>query len=970
MTPYRSIVGVGLMAAVVSVLAAACGGGNGGSPPPTSTPVPAPTATRTAVPTPTTAAGGVSALLVLNQNVTASGSDALGAPPQQWRESPDSGSFDRSLAAANWSIDGAGDKQGVTGPDGRFTTGPLSPGPHTLQVAKTLDGNLASFSVPFTVGDDGGSEVVVEVSWGQAKSISTYMHDGSQWRDTHGPGGNWVNISDGRISAFGNGVRTYTDADGDGLFDVAPCGPEPVTCANNDPQCTDFANCPCTPVCLTCTHAPYPCGADGTCTQAGDLCVCAPSCVGCKDCGQRVCASGCAPVRIMAITVTTALPIPLTVGQQQMLAAAFRLSSGNEFDLTAIADWHSSDGAVASIDSWGQVTALAAGTTELTASVGSLSSAALPLSVVARPPLRKIHIQNVSCIFPLGAPAVDAGVAEALPPTGVRTDILPVPNCGEVIQVGGTLQFRAIGEFDNGYYQDISDEVRWQVVPPEVGSVVAGLFTALHEGTAALTAALDSVVSDAAKIRVVTQASVVALSIYADNGGFAVLAGGAAPAPVASGMPCYTAEAAATSAGAPCCCPGPLAGASAAPCRCNYALNVLRGDRLQFHATAQYDTGAWKDVTKLATWGSSDASVASIDTAGVMTAVRAGDAFINAVFDGVTSDPADIRVVDQATLQSLFIYQEGADRVVAKGEQRFFHANGSYDIGISRDVTKEAVWRSSDDGVGGFDSPGVFSARAAGTVQVWAELDGERSNLWSLEVYATSALTYCDPSRINRAVWSDDFNRVTLESDCAFYSQPGIATVRYSVTEIQPHGGIFSPCLDLYVFAAKTKVRTIREQGCGDPFLPAAAVGRDQEVLKYQLRAFWDLKDEAGTLVAPGAYTIYGRFYLYYDPVVSIEVTVLAPGHETPTPGGATLAPGSATPTPSPGPVCTPPLCASDETFYCPGVCPGGCGTTCATRPPTPPSDGGFTPTPPPALPPPSLPPELATTPTPTAAKL
>lgn len=49
---------------------------------------------------------------------------------------------------------------------------------------------------------------------------------------------------------------------------------------------------------------------------------------------------------------------------------------------------------------------------------------------------------------------------------------------------------------------------------------------------------------------------------------------------------------------------------------------------------------------------------------------------------------------------------------------------------------------------------------------------------------------------------------------------------------------------------------------------------------------------------------------------------------------------GSATNTPTPlplfetstpHPVCTPPACAPDEIYHCPGDCPGGCGTTCAT---------------------------------------
>lgn len=38
---------------------------------------------------------------------------------------------------------------------------------------------------------------------------------------------------------------------------------------------------------------------------------------------------------------------------------------------------------------------------------------------------------------------------------------------------------------------------------------------------------------------------------------------------------------------------------------------------------------------------------------------------------------------------------------------------------------------------------------------------------------------------------------------------------------------------------------------------------------------------------------------------------------------------------PTPFPVCTPPACAPDEVYYCPGECPGGCGTTCATATPS-----------------------------------
>ena len=258
---------------------------------------------------------------------------------------------------------------------------------------------------------------------------------------------------------------------------------------------------------------------------------------------------------------------------------------------------------------------------------------------------------------------------------------------------------------------------------------------------------------------------------------------------------------------------------------------------------------------------------------GTLTAAAAGESDVTASFDGITSDPAHVTVVASATLQSLWIWQSG-DHVVAKNDQRFFTANGSYDIGFGRDVTKDATWRTSDASIARFDAPGVLTGVGAGNVEVWAELDGVASDRVALEVFETSELDYCDPANVNRGTWSDGFNRVLLESDCATYARPGVAALRFTVTEATSPGGIFDPCLDLYVFQGERKVRTIREEGCGEAFTPAPADGGSDEVLKYQVRAFWDLKDDAGTPVAPGDYQIHGRFYLYYDPVVSLTVRI------------------------------------------------------------------------------------------------
>ncbi len=935
------------LSAALTLLLAACGS-DSGSPPPTATPTvtavrtatatptrtatsvaiphPSPSGTRTPTTIPTTTptqSAAVSGLVVVNRTVMSGPGDVLGAPPPEWSGSPDNAPFDRSLGNADWSIPEA-DKQGVTGPDGRFALSGLAPGHYSFQVTKTLDGNLATMSFPFSVGDNGAADVVAEVSLGLVRSVSTYTRAGAQVQEIRGPYGSWLTTQDGHVRELGDPSRSFVDPDGDGQFVPTPCFAN-VTSCRADSECGPDRACRCTEGCPSCPNVcnpgvcvpfgatpPYSCDATSKCTGPGERCVCVPSCPACDDCVRSLCVPGCTPVQMTAITITGA-PSQLIVGQQGGAFARALFSDGGFLDVTYLATWHSSNDAVVTVDSWGTVVAHGVGQATLTATIGTLSSAPWSVEVVARPSLQRIDLQNISCIYPLGVPT-DFG---SKPPVAAPSDsaiLQPRPSCGPVVQIGKTVQFRALGEFANGYYQDITDEVQWQASPAAVGTVVGGLFTAQQAGTTTITASLDGVVSDGTEIRVVTEPTVTALSIYADNGIIAFVDGG--PQRVDVAIPCAIA-----SPSGQCCCPGPLYDAAVNPCDCGYSITVLRGDQVKFRATAQYDTGEFRDVTDQVTWRSTNAAAATIDVQGVMTAIEAGDATIDATLGSAVSNTVGAHVVNQAALQFLYIYQDGTDRVVAKGDQRFFKATGNYDIGFGRDVTSSATWRSSDDAIGGFDTPGVFTARAAGMVQVWAELDGTQSDRVSLEVYETSDITYCDPAHVNRAVWSDNFNLVTLESDCGAYRQPGVAGLRYTVAELQPHGGIFDPCLDLYVYQGDKRVRTIREEGCGVPFLAANAPEHDAAVLKYQLRAFWDLKGDDGQAVAPGTYTIYGRFYLYYDPVVSIAVEVLSPDGTLPTP--------MPTRTATPRALCTPVFCPTGVLICPDDNCPGGCGYVC-----------------------------------------
>lgn len=754
----------------------------------------------------------VAGLLVLDRHVLTHTDDALGTPPISWQRSTDGAAFDRALAHADWQVRGVKNQRGTTGSDGRFTVRRLPPGTYTLDVTKTLNGNLVTAAVPFVVGDTGATTMVAEFSQGLVRTVSTYRSGGREVQDIRSPYGHRLVISDGRVQTLSDGVRTFHDANGDGQFEHCEISPD---------------------------------------------------------------SGPCLPAAITAITVGGDSPVIL--GQTTWVYAIAHLSDDTAIDVTALATWESSNASVARVDAWGLVTTLGLGTTQLTATLAGISSAPGLLQVVERPPLVRLHVTNVSCVYALLRDPADTGTAPppvvvsaapggdtptvARQPTAPEDDsepapddevsTLPAPGCTSVVEVGNTLHFSATGEFSNAdgtlqVFADLTQAVTWQATPAAVGAIVNGLFTARQAGTTQILAALGEVTSEAVEVRVVTVPTLIDLAIYTSSGQV---------------VPVFLAA------------ESEFVGAEECP-DCGFTITVLRSDQLQWYATAFYDTGTWRDVTPEVTWNSTAPAVAVIDSAGIMTAQAAGVATITAIQQDTTSQPAEVRVVNAATLRSLWIMPEGNSHVVEHNAHAFFQASGFYDVGFEREVTTEAAWHSSDERLGRFETPGVFTGRAAGTVEVWATLTGQQSERRTIEVFATSTLDYCDAEHINRTVWSDAFNRVGLESDCAAYTRPEVVALRYTVTEIQPQFGIFDPCLDLYVYQDDRRIRTLREEGCGEPFLAPTAAEFAEDRLLYQWQAFWDLKTDTGAPVPTGTYTIYGRFYLYYDPVVQLTITV------------------------------------------------------------------------------------------------
>ena len=417
-----------------------------------------------------------------------------------------------------------------------------------------------------------------------------------------------------------------------------------------------------------------------------------------------------------------------------------------------------------------------------------------------------------------------------------------------MVRIGGTIQFRALGEFDTGYYDDITDEVTWAVDPAAVGGVAAGgLHRRARPAIANLTATLGDVHSDAQQITVVDHASVVALSVYPGSYRYQYLDG------------------------------GPVRPGDAAPCfECGYFLTLLLGDQVQFFATAHYDTGEWEDVTARVTWRSSDAAVMTIDAAGNGTAVGAGEVAIDATLDGVTSAPATVRVVDQATLQNLTIYMDGADRAIANGAQAVFHAIGFYDVGFDRSVSDQvdlAQQRRDRRRLrrgGRVHRPRRRHRHRVGrarrhrlAVAVARGVRHQRAGLLRCRQRSTAA-----PGRTTSTAspWSPTAppTRRPTSSSCASRSPRRSARAASSIP-----ASISTPT------RAIALVRTIREEGCGDPFLRAGAPEARRGGAEVPAEGVLGSQGRATAPPwRPGEYDIRGRFYLYYDPVVTLRITV------------------------------------------------------------------------------------------------
>ncbi|MDM5121836.1 beta strand repeat-containing protein [Aeromonas rivipollensis] len=440
---------------------------------------------------------------------------------------------------------------------------------------------------------------------------------------------------------------------------------------------------------------------------------------------------------------TTVSAVDLTVSQLQIIPATVQLAIGTTTRLTAIATfadqstqdvssqvgWLSSNTAVATVDSTGLVTGVAAGSTTLSASLlGVTASTSIQVNNTSVSALQvipavttialgtKSQLQAIATFadgstqdvssqvqwssndpFIAGVDSLGlvtgSGIGQATVTATLgaisRSATLTVTNAiATALQVipptaslpkGAKLQFQAIATFSDNSSQDVTNQVNWNSSDISVATIdLNGEATAFSEGGADISANFLGVTSNTVLL-VVTNATVSSIQVVLNGG---------------SG-------------------------------------NLAKGSSVQFNAQAVLSDGSTLDVSSQAAWFSSDQTKVTINAQGLATGIAVGTSTISASLNGVTS-AGTVLTVTNATVTQIQITPPSL--TLAKGTKGKLTAIATYSDNSTQDVSSQVVWNSSNIGVATINLSGEVSAVSNGSATLTGRVGAVTSNGISLSV--------------------------------------------------------------------------------------------------------------------------------------------------------------------------------------------------------------------------------------------
>ncbi len=127
-------------------------------------------------------------------------------------------------------------------------------------------------------------------------------------------------------------------------------------------------------------------------------------------------------------------------------------------------------------------------------------------------------------------------------------------------------------------------------------------------------------------------------------------------------------------------------------------------------ATGTYNDGSTKDLTNKAFWSSSDSTIASVNTTGLVTGVAPGMTTITAA-SGTVSGSTTITIF-LGNITSIAITPTSS--IITAGSTQQFKATATLAGGTTQDITSSVTWSTSNASAGTISSSGLFTAVTTG----------------------------------------------------------------------------------------------------------------------------------------------------------------------------------------------------------------------------------------------------------------
>ena len=442
-----------------------------------------------------------------------------------------------------------------------------------------------------------------------------------------------------------------------------------------------------------------------------------------------------ATLNSITITPSTA---SLPQGLTQQYTAVGHYSDGSSFLITDLVTWTSSSPTIASINSTGLATALREGSTSITATYGIRTSNTATLAVTPA------TLSSISII-----------------PSTVS------------MPAGFTQQYTAIGYYSNGTSFDVTTQVMWGVTNGTVASISnTGLATAVSVGTSGITAAMGSIQAPQATLTVTAatlesitvspstasipsgyQQQYTATGLYSDgtmlNITGLVTWSSSSPAQASidstglatgisvgstnitaslNNISSNTATLTVTAA--------TLVSISVTPATASIPVGLTQ----QYIATGRYSDHSTQNITTMVAWTTSNASVATVDSAGLATGLSVGGSItVTATLSPGTPGTAQLTVTS-AVLESIAV-TPSMNVNLPVGLTQPYTAVGTYSDSSTATLTNVVTWTSTNSNVAYINTQGMATGLTPGDTIIRAALGSVSSNPVPLTVVPVATLT-------------------------------------------------------------------------------------------------------------------------------------------------------------------------------------------------------------------------------------